>query len=172
MKLLDIKSLHLTHESLKDKEIKVGGWVRSVRDSKNFGFIDLNDGTSFKGVQIVFTPENCSNYQEVAKLNAGSSVICAGNIVETPNNKQPYEIHAKSIEIVCATTNDYPLQKKGHTMEFLREQAYLRPRTNLFNAVFRVRSESAFALHRFFNSEGFVYVHAGCRHGQNDSGRK
>lgn len=160
MKLLDIKTLHLTHQDLSNTEIKVGGWVRSVRDSKNFGFIDLNDGTSFKGIQIVFTPEDCKNYQEVAKLNAGSSVICSGTVVETPNNKQPYEIKASNIEIVCATTNDYPLQKKGHTMEFLREQAYLRPRTNTFNAVFRVRSESAFALHKFFNNEGFVYVHA------------
>ncbi len=160
MKLLDIKTLHETHSTLKNNEVKVGGWVRSVRDSKNFGFIDLNDGTSFKGVQIVFTPEKCKNYAEIAKLNAGSSIICYGTVVETPENKQPYEIHANSVEVVCATENDYPLQKKGHSMEFLREQAYLRPRTNLFNAVFRVRSESAFALHKFFNSEGFVYVHA------------
>ena len=160
MKLLDIKTLHSTYKNLTNTEVKIGGWVRSVRDSKNFGFIDLNDGTAFKGIQIVFTPEQCKNYDDVAKLNAGSSLICSGKVVETPNNKQPYEIHANNIEIICATDNNYPLQKKGHTMEFLREQAYLRPRTNLFNAVFRVRSESAFALHKFFNSEGFVYVHA------------
>lgn len=160
MKLFDIKKLHLENAKLDGKKVKIGGWVRSVRDNKNFGFIDLNDGTSFKGVQIVFNPENCKNYSDIAKLNAGSSLICEGTVVLTPNNKQPFEIQANNIEIVCPTTTEYPLQKKGHSMEFLREHAYLRPRTNLFNAVFRVRSEAAFALHQFFNKEGFVYVHA------------
>jgi len=160
MKLLDISTLHKKTNEYKEKTVEIGGWVRSVRDNKNFGFIDLNDGTSFKGVQIVFTPEKCGNYTEVSKLNAGSSIKCSGKVILTPNNKQPFEIQAESIDIICPTSNDYPLQKKGHSMEFLREQAYLRPRTNLFNAVFRVRSESAFALHEFFHGEGFVNVHA------------
>ena len=159
MKQQDIKELHLKYAELDKKTVKVGGWVRSVRDSKNFGFIDLNDGTSFKGVQIVFTPEEIKNYQEVAKLNAGSSIMCEGTLVSTPENKQPFEVKATNIEIICPTTTEYPLQKKGHSLEFLREQAYLRPRTNLFNAVFRVRSEVAYAIHTFFKSKGFVYVH-------------
>ena len=160
MKLIDIKRLHKEFSQLDGKEVEIGGWVRSVRDNKNFGFIDLNDGTSFKGVQIVFNVENCKNYQEVAKLNAGSSLKCKGKLVTTPQNKQPFEIQASEIEIICKTDTDYPLQKKGHSMEFLRENAYLRPRTNLFNAVFRVRSESSYALHKFFNEEGYVYVQA------------
>ena len=159
MKQQDIKELHLKYSELDKKTVKVGGWVRSVRDSKNFGFIDLNDGTSFKGVQIVFTPEEIKNYQEVAKLNAGSSIMCEGTLIATPENKQPFEVKATNIEIICPTTTEYPLQKKGHSLEFLREQAYLRPRTNLFNAVFRVRSEVAYAIHTFFKSKGFVYVH-------------
>ena len=159
MKQSDIKELHLNYETLNKQKVKIGGWVRSVRDSKNFGFIDLNDGTCFKGVQIVFTPDDCKNYQEIAKLNAGSSLMCEGTLIATPENKQPFEIKAENIEIICATTNEYPLQKKGHSMEFLREHAYLRPRTNLFNAVFRVRSEIAYAIHTFFKSKGFVYVH-------------
>ena len=137
MKLTDIRTLYKESEKLKDTQVTVGGWVRSVRDNKNFGFIDLNDGTSFKGLQIVFTPENIKNYQEVAKLNTGSSLKCIGKLVLTPENKQPFELHALEIEIMSKTGNDYPLQKKGQSMEFLREQGYLRPRTNLFNAVFR-----------------------------------
>lgn len=160
MELIDLKTIHKEYEKLSQKTVRIGGWARSVRDCKNFGFIDLNDGTSFKGVQIVFTPEECKNFAEVAKLNSGSSIICEGTIIVTPENKQPFEIKATNIEIVCATTTEYPLQKKGHGMEFLREQAYLRPRTNLFNAVFRVRSEAAYALHKFFNEQGFVYLHA------------
>lgn len=155
----DIKLLYAKHKELEGKKVTIGGWVRSVRDSKNFGFIDLNDGTCFKGAQIVITPTEIKNYQEVAKLNAGSSILCEGVLVNTPNNKQPFEIKANIIEIICPTTTEYPLQKKGHSMEFLREQAYLRPRTNLFNAVFRVRSEIAYAIHTFFKSKDFVYVH-------------
>ncbi len=155
----DIKLLYAKHKELEGKKVTIGGWVRSVRDSKNFGFIDLNDGTCFKGAQIVITPTEIKNYQDVAKLNAGSSILCEGVLVNTPNNKQPFEIKANKIEIICPTTTEYPLQKKGHSMEFLREQAYLRPRTNLFNAVFRVRSEIAYAIHTFFKSKDFVYVH-------------
>ena len=159
MKKLDIKNLYKSLVEFDGKEVTLAGWVRSVRDLKNFGFIDLNDGTSFKGAQIVLNSE-MSNYSEVASLNAGSSVICKGVIVATPNGKQPFEMQCKSVEICSATDKDYPLQKKGHSFEFLRENAYLRPRTNLFNAVFRVRSEASFALHQFFNNEGFVYLQA------------
>ena len=159
MKKTDIKQLYKACKELDGKTVNVGGWVRSVRDSKNFGFIDLNDGTSFKGVQIVFEPQNIKNYAEVAKLNAGSSIMCEGTLVLTPQNKQPFEIKATAVEIVGATPAEYPLQKKGHSLEFLREVAYLRPRTNLFNAVFRVRSEIAFAIHSFFKQKNFTYVH-------------
>ena len=134
--------------------------MRSVRDMKTFGFIDLNDGTTFKGIQVVLGAEKLKNYAEVAKLNSGSSVVVKGLFKLTPNAKQPYEVEAEEVEIISATDSTYPLQKKGHTMEFLREHAYLRPRTNLFNAVFRVRSEAQFALHQYFNSQGFVNVQA------------
>ncbi|MBQ3047913.1 MAG: asparagine--tRNA ligase [Clostridia bacterium] len=159
MKKTDIKDLYKSFDQLDGKAVKVGGWIRSVRDSKNFGFIDLNDGTSFKGVQIVFEPTNINNYNEVAKLNAGSSIMCEGSLVATPQNKQPFEIKATKVEIIGATPAEYPLQKKGHSLEFLREVAYLRPRTNLFNAVFRVRSEIAYAIHTFFKQKNFTYVH-------------
>ncbi len=160
MKKVDIKLLHEKKQEFAEKEIVVAGWVRSCRGNGNFGFIDLNDGTSFKGLQVVFTRDNISNFDSVEKLNTGSAVTCKGKIILTPENKQPFEMQAQEIEIINATDNEYPLQKKGHSMEFLREMAYLRPRTNLFNAVFRVRSESAFALHKFFNEQGFVYLHA------------
>ena len=160
MKLLDIRTLYKDEKSFENKEITVGGWVRSVRDNKKFGFIDLNDGTSFKGLQIVFTTENIKNYDEVSHLNTGSSIKVKGILKLTPENKQPFELQATNIEILCKTDSSYPLQKKGQSMEFLRENAYLRPRTNLFNAVFRVRSEACFALHKFFNDEGYVYLHA------------
>ncbi len=160
MKLLDIRTLYKDEKSFGNKDIAVGGWVRSVRDNKKFGFIDLNDGTSFKGLQIVFTTENIKNYDEVSHLNTGSSIKVEGILKLTPENKQPFELHATNIEILCKTDSSYPLQKKGQSMEFLRENAYLRPRTNLFNAVFRVRSEACFALHKFFNDEGYVYLHA------------
>lgn len=141
------------------KEVCVGGWARSIRDSKAFGFIDLNDGSCFKGVQIVFEREKIENYDEIARLNVGSAVVVKGTVILTPENKQPFEIKASEIAVEGESTPDYPLQKKRHTVEYLREQAYLRPRTNLFSAVFRVRSEIAFAIHQFFNSRGFVYVH-------------
>ena len=158
MKKIDIKQLYKNKSKLNGEIVTVAGWVRSVRDLKNFGFLDLNDGTSFKGAQIVLNSE-MKNYDAVAKLNAGSSVICTGKLVETPTAKQPFEIQADEVLVVCPTDETYPLQKKGHSPEFLREHAYLRPRTNLFNAVFRVRSESAFAIHKFFHEEGFVYTH-------------
>ena len=159
MKRVLINEIYKNPEQFCEKEITVCGWARSIRDSKAFGFIDLNDGSCFKGVQIVFERENLSNYDKIAKLNVGSSIIIKGNVVLTPLNKQPFEIKATEITVEGESTPDYPLQKKRHSVEFLREQAYLRPRTNLFSAVFRVRSEIAFAIHQFFNERGFVYVH-------------
>lgn len=160
MKKLDLNIIKRDPSQLDGKEITVGGWARSVRDMKSFGFIDLNDGTTFKGLQIVLNAEKLKNYAEVAKLNSGSSVIVKGVFKLTPDAKQPYELEASEVEIVGATDSTYPLQKKGHTMEFLREHAYLRPRTNLFNAVFRIRSEAQYALHKFFIEQGFVNLQA------------
>ncbi len=154
-----VKKIYDCPESYSDKEITVGGWIRNIRDSKAFGFIDLNDGSCFKSVQVVFEREVIENYDEISKLNIGSSIVVKGRVALTPEMKQPFEIKAISIEVEGTSTPDYPLQKKRHTVEFLREQAYLRPRTNLFSAVFRVRSEVAFAIHKFFNDRGFVYVH-------------
>ena len=159
MKKLDIKLLHDDVKSYVDKEVVVAGWVKSCRGNGSFGFIDLNDGTSFKGVQIVFNKDKIKNFEIVEKLNTGSAIMCTGNVILTPENKQPFEIQANGVTVISATDNEYPLQKKKHSLEFLREIAYLRPRTNLFNAVFRVRSELSFLLHEFFNKKGFVYVH-------------
>ncbi|MFA6860682.1 MAG: asparagine--tRNA ligase [Clostridia bacterium] len=158
MKKVDLKEIYSSLSKFANKEITLGGWVRSVRDMKNFAFMDLNDGTSFKGAQVVLHLEKIANYDEVCKMNAGSSVVVKGKVVLTPANPQPFEIEASYVEIQCATDETYPLQKKRHTTEYLREQAYLRPRTNLFNAVFRIRSEVSFAIHSFFNGKGFVYT--------------
>lgn len=141
------------------KTVVLGGWVRSIRNSKEFGFIDLNDGSCFGGVQVVFERDRLDNYDEIAKQNVGAALIVRGQMELTPQNKQPFEIKAEEIQVEGTSTADYPLQKKRHTVEYLREQAYLRPRTNLFSAVFRVRSEIAFAIHQFFYQRGFVYVH-------------
>lgn len=154
-----IKNLYGDSALSNGQRVTVGGWTRSIRDSKSFGFIDLNDGSCFKGVQVVFERDKVKNYDEIASLNVGSAVVVTGEIVLTPENKQPFEINALSVAVEGTSTPDYPLQKKRHTVEYLREQAYLRPRTNLFSAVFRVRSEIAFAIHEFFNSRNFVYVH-------------
>lgn len=140
-------------------DVVVCGWIRSIRDSRVFGFIDLNDGSSLKSAQIVFERDIIDNYDQISRLNVGASIIVYGRVEPTPENKQPFEIKAQKIEIEGHSSPDYPLQKKRHSVEFLREQAYLRPRTNLFSAVFRVRSEVAYAIHSFFNQRGFVYVH-------------
>lgn len=158
MKKTDIKQLHTQYGQLDGKTVIVAGWIKSVRNSKTFGFIDLNDGTSFLGVQIIFD-NNLSNYNDVSKLNAGSSIIVTGTLVCTPDNKQPFEIQAKQVEIANATTDEYPLQKKHHSVEFLREIAHIRPRSNLFNAVFRIRSTAAYAIHKYFQDDGYMYVH-------------
>lgn len=139
-------------------EVTVCGWVRTVRDSKNIGFIELNDGSCFKNLQVVFE-SSLPNFAEIAKLGVGASINVNGKIVLTPQARQPFEIHAQTIEVEGPSTPDYPLQKKRHTPEYLRTIAHLRPRTNTFGAAFRVRSVAAYAIHRFFQERGFVYVH-------------
>lgn len=158
MKYIMVKDLYRKTEEYADKKVTVGGWVRTVRSSKTFGFIELNDGSFFKSVQVVFE-NSLDNYQEISKLNVGSAIIVEGVLVKTPEAKQPFEIKATSIVIEGASTPDYPLQKKRHSFEFLRTIAHLRPRTNTFSAVFRVRSLAAYAIHQFFQERGFVYVH-------------
>ena len=159
MERLTLKELNKKVENYADKTVTVAGWARTIRDSKAFGFIELNDGSCFKCTQIVFERANLANYDEIAHGNVGMSLVIKGVVVLTPENKQPYEIKATEIAIEGESTPDYPLQKKRHSVEFLREIAYLRPRTNLFGATFRIRSESAIAIHKFFNDRGFVYVH-------------
>ncbi len=154
-----IKQIYTSPESFGGKSVTLGGWVRNLRDSKAFGFIDLNDGSCFKSIQVVFERDIIDNYDEIASQNVGASLVVTGIIALTPEAKQPFELKATKIEVEGTSTPDYPLQPKRHTVEFLREQAYLRPRTNLFSAVFRVRSEVAYAIHSFFNERGFVYVH-------------
>ena len=159
MKRNEIKDIYEKMDEYGGKSVVLGGWVRNLRDSKAFGFIDLNDGSCFKSVQVVFERENIENYDEIASQNVGAALVVTGNVLLTPGAKQPFEIKATKIEVEGTSTPDYPIQPKRHTPEYLREQAYLRPRTNLFSAVFRVRSEVAFAIHDFFHSRGFVYVH-------------
>ncbi|MDO5478456.1 MAG: asparagine--tRNA ligase [Clostridia bacterium] len=154
-----VRSIYEDTASFAGKEVVIGGWIRNIRDSKEFGFIDLNDGSCFKSIQVVFERQKISNYDEIAALNIGASVVVKGIIALTPEMKQPFELKATEIEVEGLSTPDYPIQNKRHSLEFLREQAYLRPRTNLFSAVFRVRSEVAYAIHSFFHERGFVYVH-------------
>ncbi len=154
-----IRHLYEDPSAFADRSVTLGGWVRNLRDSKAFGFIDLNDGSYFKCVQVVFEREKLENYDEIASQNVGAALVVKGKIVLTPDAKQPFEMKAEAIEVEGTSTPDYPLQPKRHTVEYLREQAYLRPRTNLFSAVFRVRSEIAYAIHSFFHERGFVYVH-------------
>ena len=159
MKRTEIAVLHRTFNELQGKEITVCGWVKTIRDSKAIGFIELGDGSCFKSVQVVFEAAKVDNYKEITHFGVGAAIIVHGEVIVTPDAKQPYEIHATSIELEGASSPDYPLQKKRHTLEYLRSIAYLRPRANTFNAVFRVRSVIAYAIHRFFNENGFTYVH-------------
>lgn len=154
-----IKDLFSKIDEFDGKDVVVCGWVRTIRDSKAFGFIELNDGSSFKCLQVVLERNAVENYDDIVKQNVGCSLVVEGKVVATPENKQPLELKASKISIEGTSTPDYPLQKKRHSLEFLREIAYLRPRTNTFNAVFRIRSEAAIAIHKFFNDRGFVYVH-------------
>ena len=153
-----IKDLIKDYEKYSDKEVEVGGWTKNSRFIKNVGFIELNDGTFFNPVQIVVGKDN-EDFEKSEKLKLSSAIIVVGKLVLTPNSKQPFEIQASKIIVEGESTDDYPLQKKRHTFEFLRTILHLRPRTNTFNAVFRVRSRLAFAIHKFFNERGFVYVH-------------
>lgn len=153
-----IRDLIKDYEKYSDKEVEVGGWIKNSRFSKNVGFIELNDGTFFNPVQIVVGKDN-EDFEKCEKLKLSSAIIVIGKLVLTPNSKQPFEIQAEKIIVEGESTDDYPLQKKRHTFEFLRTILHLRPRTNTFNAVFRVRSRLAFAIHKFFNERGFVYVH-------------
>ena len=158
MELTNIKQLFREQASFTDKEVTIGGWLRSNRDSKTFGFLTVNDGSFFESLQVVYS-DNLENFQAITKLNVGAAVICTGPIVATPNAKQPFEMQAKVVEIEGESTADYPLQKKRHSFEYLRTITHLRPRTNTFEAVFRVRSVAAYAIHKFFQERDFVYVH-------------
>ncbi len=158
MKRIELKDLHKDYAKLDGKTIKVCGWARTVRDSKNIGFIELNDGY-FKGVQIVLERAKLENYDELVKQNVGASFEISGKVIVTPDAKQPFEINADKAEVLGTSATDYPLQKKGHSIEFLRSIPFVRARGNLFNAVFRIRSTAAFAIHKYFNERNFVYVH-------------
>ena len=158
MDLISVRELFKNTSAYADKEITVGGWVRANRKSKQFGFISLNDGTYFTPVQVVYT-DAMENFQEIAKVNIGAALIITGKLLLTPDAPQPFEIQAASVVVEGQSTGDYPMQKKRHSVEFLRTMPHLRPRTNLFQAVFRVRSLAAYAIHRFFQERDFVYVH-------------
>jgi len=159
MKQALIKDLYRNTESYIEQVVQLSGWIRTIRDSKTFGFIELNDGSFFKGVQIVFD-EQLENFKELTKLPISSSIRVKGDFIYTPQAKQPFEIKATEIIIEGTSNVDYPLQKKRHSFEYLRTIAHLRPRTNTFNAVFRVRSLASYAIHKFFQDKGFVYVHS------------
>ena len=154
-----VKEIFASPEKFADKKVLISGWVRTIRSSNVFGFIEINDGTFFKNIQIVFESENLENYKEIAGMNVGAALNIEGTLVLTPEAKQPFEVKALKIDVEGASTPDYPLQKKRHSLEFLRTIAHLRPRTNTFSAVFRVRSVAAYAIHKFFNERGFVYAH-------------
>ncbi len=158
MKLTTVKEIYKEREKYLDKEVTVGGWVRSVRDSKTFGFIVLHDGSFFETLQVVYH-DTMDNFAEISKLNVGAAIIVKGTLVATPQAKQPFEIQAAEVSVEGTSAPDYPLQKKRHSLEYLRTITHLRPRTNTFQAVFRVRSLCAYAIHRFFQEQGFVYVH-------------
>ena len=158
MDLVSVRELFKDTAAYAGKEISVGGWVRSNRKSKQFGFISLNDGTYFTPVQVVYT-DAMDNFAEISKINIGAALIVKGTLLLTPDAQQPFEIQAASVYVEGNSTGDYPMQKKHHSVEFLRTMPHLRPRTNLFQAVFRVRSLAAYAIHKFFQERDFVYVH-------------
>ena len=159
MKRTEIARIFADMEHFDGQDVTVCGWTRTIRDMKNFGFIELNDGSCFKSIQVVFEEGSLENYKEIAKQNVGAALIVQGKVVLTPQAKQPLEIKAASIQVEGPSAPEYPLQKKRHGVEFLRTVAHLRPRTNLFSAAFRVRSVAAFSIHEFFQNRGFVYVH-------------
>lgn len=158
MSYTKIAAIYADSETLSGKEVTVGGWVRTIRDLKGFGFIELNDGSCFKNLQVVMESAALENYKEIASQNVGAALIVTGVVTLTPDAKQPLELKATKIEVEGISSPDYPLQKKRHSVEFLRTIQHLRPRTNLFSAAFRVRSVAAYAIHEFFQKQGFVYV--------------
>ena len=158
MELIDIRELYRNKEQYIGKKVQIGGWIRSVRDSKTFGFVVVNDGTYFEPLQVVYH-DTMENFATISKLNVGSAIIVKGDLVATPDAKQPFEIQAEEIVVEGTSTADYPLQKKRHTLEYLRTMTHLRARTNTFQAVFRVRSLIAYAIHQYFQDRDFVYVH-------------
>ena len=158
MELTNIRELYREKEKFIGKEVQIGGWLRNIRDSKTFGFLVVNDGTFFEPLQVVYS-DKLDNFAEISKLNVGAAVIVKGTLVETSNAKQPFEIQAEVVEIEGVSSPEYPLQPKRHTFEYLRTISHLRPRTNTFEAVFRVRSLIAYAIHKFFQERDFVYVH-------------
>lgn len=159
MDLTTVKSIYRDTAAYASKEVTIGGWIRTMRVSKNFGFIELNDGSFFKNIQVVFEAEGLSNYTEITKQGVGAALIVKGILMETPDAKQAFELKATEIQVEGTSSPEYPLQKKRHGVEFLRQIAYLRPRTNMFSATFRVRSLIAYAIHNFFQERGFVYAH-------------
>ena len=159
MEKITIKDLYRNAEKYLDKEVEISGWVRTVRDSKTFGFIELNDGSFLNNLQIVFT-DKLSNFIEVSKVTISSTLVVKGIIVKTENAKQPFEMQANSIEIFNLADSSYPLQKKRHSFEYLRTVAHLRPRTNTFSAIFRIRSVAAFAIHEYFQNHGYIYLNS------------
>ena len=159
MKRIELSHLFTNSSDYAEKNIVVCGWVKTIRSSKKLGFIEINDGSCFGNLQVVFEEDKVDNFSDIGKQNVGAALIVEGKVILTPNAKQPLEIHAVKIEVEGASSPDYPLQKKRHSMEFLRTIAHLRPRTNTFNAAFRVRSVASYAVHTFFNDRNFVYVH-------------
>ncbi len=158
MKTIELREIHRNKDKYLNSQVEVAGWVRNNRDSKNFGFLVISDGTFFEPIQVVYS-DTLENFSNICKINIGAAVIVKGKLIPTPEAKQPYEIQAESIDIEGDSTPDYPLQKKRHSMEYLRTITHLRPRTNTFQAVFRVRSLCAYAIHKFFQERDFVYVH-------------
>ncbi|MBQ6264339.1 MAG: asparagine--tRNA ligase [Clostridia bacterium] len=159
MELTKFSQLYKTPEDFENKTITVCGWVKTIRDSKNIGFIALNDGSCFNNVQIVFEIDKIENYKDISKQNVGAALYVTGKFILTPQAGQPFEINADEITVAAPSSPDYPLQKKRHSLEYLRTISHIRPRANIYSAAFRVRSQAAFAIHQFFNSKGFVYAH-------------
>ena len=169
MEMMTGRTLFRNYKEYDQKEVEICGWVKSNRGSKKFGFLVINDGTFFEPIQVVYDQE-MDNFDVISKLNVGTAVIVNGTVIVTPDAKQPFEIHAKSVEVEGECPSDYPLQKKRHTLEYLRSISHLRPRTNTFQAVFRVRSQIAYAIHKFFQERDFVYVHTPLITGQDCEG--
>ena len=157
METTDLRILFGNPSEFFDKEIRLKGWIRTLRASKQFGFIEINDGTAFKNIQIVFE-DNLTNFDELKKFKTGAALEVEGVLIETPDAKQDFEVKASGISLVADCDSSYPLQKKRHTLEYMRTIAHLRPRANIYSAGFRVRSAAAFAVHKFFQEQGYVYV--------------